>query len=396
MENQQKLFKGEHMEELLRNYFLSLGYYVVRGVKFRYQDFDVTDIDLYLYGRASSLTRERINVDIKNKKSPQVFERIIWANGVMKLLGFNSCIVATTDEKPVIHSFGQLHNTAILDGAFLAKLRSLELPDRISEEELLTELAKHKSYKTYDNKDWRYLYESSKSKLLNEQDYSGFNSTLILLKYFIEKSLVDVQKTEIATRMIYILLSHLLVIIDFIVKDIAFLDTSARTKRISEGLNYGNLGKDGVNKIIEIAYKISGKKVSFNNESNIDILIEYFSKLEITKNLYTWAKEFERLGYSRNFINPNMIENVGLKSPFFVILDYLQIERRKFLLHYGNATLSKEENLNLKAYTNEEPATKELKIEFENTEINKNLEGEEKPKQENGNKSKGNLRDKKQ
>src|ERR1700730_5445349 len=105
MENQQPLFKGELMEELVRNYFMSLGYFTVRGIKFRYQNNDVTDIDLFLYGRNSTLTRQRINVDIKNKKTPQAFERIVWANGLMKILNFDSCIVATTDGRPVLHSF---------------------------------------------------------------------------------------------------------------------------------------------------------------------------------------------------------------------------------------------------------------------------------------------------
>src|SRR6187431_2089627 len=114
MEDQKIIYKGEQMEELLRAYFLNLGYYVVRGVKYRYEGLDVTDVDLYLYGRSSSLTRDRINVDIKNKKSPQAFERILWANGLKKLLGFNSCIVATTDQKGLTHSFGQLHDTLVL------------------------------------------------------------------------------------------------------------------------------------------------------------------------------------------------------------------------------------------------------------------------------------------
>ena len=53
MENQTTLFKGELMEELLRNYFHNLGYYVVRGIKYKYENFDITDVDLYLYGRLS-------------------------------------------------------------------------------------------------------------------------------------------------------------------------------------------------------------------------------------------------------------------------------------------------------------------------------------------------------
>lgn len=102
------------MEELLRNYFLNLGYYVIRGVKYKYEGFDITDVDLYLYGRSSSLTRERINVDIKNKKTPQAFERILWVNGLKELLKFDSCIVATTDQRSVINAFGHLHNLSLI------------------------------------------------------------------------------------------------------------------------------------------------------------------------------------------------------------------------------------------------------------------------------------------
>src|SRR5690606_4026274 len=139
MDNRQELFKGELMEEQLRSYFLGLGYYVVRGVKYKYQGIDLTDVDLFLYKRNSSLTRERINVDIKNKKTPQAFERIVWANGIMKLLGFDSCIVATRDARPVIHSFGQRHMTTILDSLFLSKLPD-KLGDRIPEYALMREL----------------------------------------------------------------------------------------------------------------------------------------------------------------------------------------------------------------------------------------------------------------
>ena len=36
--------KGGKMEEALREYFLDLGYYVVRGIKYSFDGFDVTDI----------------------------------------------------------------------------------------------------------------------------------------------------------------------------------------------------------------------------------------------------------------------------------------------------------------------------------------------------------------
>jgi hypothetical protein len=344
MENQPTLFKGELMEELLRNYFLNLGYYVVRGVKFKYEGFEITDVDLYLYGRSSSLTRQRINVDIKNKKTPQTFERILWANGLMRLLNFNSCIVATTDQRPVIHTFGQLHDTIILDGSFLAKLRTNTFPDRLTEEDLLSKLSKYKSYKTSYNKDWRFIYETSKSKLLTEQDFSGFNSSLSNLEYFIEIALIDEQKREDATRMVYIILSHILIIIDFIVRDIAFLDTIDREKKLSDGFKFGNLGKEGVDKIISMAVQISGNKSASSYLKSLesvptDILKDFFSKNDNSKNLFNWSKEFENLGFKKTFINPDLIE-APLKGVISVMLDFVKIERKRFFDLYPKSTVT--------------------------------------------------------
>jgi len=345
MENATPLLKGELMEELLRNYFLDLGYYVARGVKFKYEGYDITDVDLYLYGRTSSLTRQRINVDIKNKKTPQAFERILWANGLMKLLNFDSCVVATTDERPLIHKFGQLHNTIILDGSFLAKLRKNTFPDRLSEEDLLSKISKHKSYKTFDNKDWRFIYEASKTKLLTEQDYSGFNSTLLYLIYFIEKAMTDEQKREDATRMIYIVLSHLLIIIDFIVKNIAFLDTVEKERKLSDGFRFGNLGKDGVEKIISMAVKISGNRSANSffkslEEIPTDILKEFFSKNDNSKNLFNWSREFENLGFKKVVVSPDLIE-APLKGVISVMLDFAKIERRKYFDTYSTVVENK-------------------------------------------------------
>lgn len=326
--------KGEHMEELLRNYFLNSGYYVVRGVKYRYENNDITDVDLYLYGRSSSVTRQRINVDIKNKKSPQAFERILWTNGVKQLLNFDSCIVATTDYRPVIHKFAQLHSTSILDGNFLAKLRLNSFPNRYSEEEITLRFSKHKSFKTFNNKDWRYILEDSKSRLLSELDFSGFNSALFNVKYFITKALTDIQRQEDATRLSYIIISHLLITMDYILKDLAFLETDEKEKKLNEGLKFGNLGKEGVDKIISIAVQIAGNKSANSFLKSLDsfptdILKEFFSKNENNKHLFTWAKQFENLAYNKDFISPINIDS-PLKGIISLLLDFWGIERKQF------------------------------------------------------------------
>lgn len=334
MANQQNINKGELMEELIRNYFINSGYFVTRGVKYRYENNDITDVDLYLYGRSSSITRQRINVDIKNKKSPQAFERILWANGLRELLGFDSCIVATTDQRPVVHKFAHIHKTIVLDGAFLAKLRSNSQITRYSEEELTSLFSIHKSYKTFGNKDWRYIYEESKSRLLSEQDFAGFNSALLNLNYFIDKIIIDKQKRELAIRILYLITSHLLITMDFILKDVAFLEPVEKEKKLSDGFKFGNLGKDGADKIISIAMQIAGNKSANSFLKSLEslpigILKDFFSKNENAKNLFVWAREFERIGFDRQIITPENLES-PLKGFISLLLDYFGIERRKF------------------------------------------------------------------
>jgi hypothetical protein len=129
-------------------------------------------------------------------------------------------------------------------------------------------------------------------------------------------------------------LSHMLIIIDFIVKDIAFLDTLDREKKLSDGFKFGNLGKDGVDKIISMAVQIAGNKSANSFLKSLEsipteILKEFFSKNENTKNLFNWSKEFEQLGYKRQFINPDQIE-APLKGVISVMLDFAKIERKKF------------------------------------------------------------------
>lgn len=335
MEEQLKLFKGELMEELVRNYFLNAGYFVVRGARMKFESNDLTDIDLFLYGRSSSILRERINVDIKNKKTPQAFERIVWANGIMKILGFDACIVATTDNRNVVHAFAQKHATTVLDGTFLQKLRVKEAGnERLSEDALMLELIHFKSYKNFNNKTWAQIYDSQKSRLLTELDFSGFHASAHTLNYFIDKTVADVQKRDVAIRMTYITISHLLIIMDFILKDIAFLELPDKANKLTDGLRFGNLGQDGFDRILKMAIQISGsssaKQVKKSLEDiPVEILRDFFVKNENANNLFSWAKEFESNGYKKALIAPIELDP-ALRGVLSVFLDYIGLERKKY------------------------------------------------------------------
>ena|SRR5262249_30509384 len=97
--------KGFDLEEALKAYFWRAGYFVVRAVPFRLNGDDVTDIDLWVYERPAALTRRRLIVDAKNRRSSRVSERIISASGLRVALtdsllegtGFEPGVPPTTE-----------------------------------------------------------------------------------------------------------------------------------------------------------------------------------------------------------------------------------------------------------------------------------------------------------
>ena len=108
--------KGSELEEVVREYFWRAGYFVVRGLPYRIDGEDVTDIDLWLYERPAASTRRRLIVDIKSGKTPKASERIVWTKGLQAALGVDGAIVATTDTRTSIRRLSKALGITLLDG----------------------------------------------------------------------------------------------------------------------------------------------------------------------------------------------------------------------------------------------------------------------------------------
>jgi len=348
----QPLQKGPRAEELLRSYFLDLGYFVVRGIIFAFQEFDITDIDLWLYMRPSPLTRERLLVDIKSKRTPQAIERIFWAKGLQIALGLDGSIVATTDKRPAVRDFGLRNNVTVLDGTFISRLESQRPPlnERLSEEEFLASLSSDSLAKLRG--DWITKLRQSKSRLLSNLDFTGCNTWLADASYFVEQSIVDSQRRMPATRLLYLNISYFLIALDYILKDLSFVDTSIKMKALKDGFIYGTTGRQGIDQLLSQAvtlienYLPDGKKRSdvlrrgiladFENVP-ADVLKEFFGKGEVSRSIFGYARKFEELAYSRKFIPPWALDN-DLKSVLGVVLDFSQTERRRFFEAFGESS----------------------------------------------------------
>lgn len=351
MDKKPILNKGSGMEELLRTYFLLAGYYVVRGVPFVYEGFDVTDVDLWLYGRTSSVSREISIVDIKNKKTPQAIERIFWIQGLKQAIKATNAIVATTDKRQEVKDFGKDLGVLVLDGWFLSRLQSRfgdSLLLRLSDEEFNLKIDGYELEKI--DGDWKRRISRSKGLFSRGLSFDNCNAWLEQAKFFAGQVITKPQQREISLRCLYLICSFIAICIDFVLKELSFLEQSEKTALITDGFTYGSKGNVGLKQLVDISmglveqYANDGRTISNQVRTNINrqlsalptnILGEYFSKNEVTKTIFNVAREFEHLSMQRAF-STHSTASADLRGVLACLLDYWGIDR----VHFSNASQS--------------------------------------------------------
>ncbi len=341
---QQTLPKGPKMEELLRSYFLKAGYYVVRGVPFVYEGFDVTDIDLWLYSRTSSVSREVALVDAKNKKTPQAIERIFWVQGLRIATKATNAIVATTEKRQEVKDFGRELGVLVLDGNFLGKLAKSEDPNatRLSDEEFFSQINDYSLSKL--DGDWRGRMVLSKSLLAKSLSFDSCNEWLGQGKFFAEQSITKGSPRETALRCLYLVCSFIIIAIDYSMKELSFHEQSERSELIKDGFTYGSRGSSGLRKVLNVAMALveehanDGPAISRQVRTSVEkqlaqlntsILGDFFSKNDVARTLFSVAREFEQLAMTREF-KPHSTASIELRSTLFCLLDYWHIDRAVF------------------------------------------------------------------
>ena len=337
------LGKGELAEEALRNYFIEHGYFVVRSLPYTYNEFDITDIDLWLYCKSSPFTRERTNVDIKNKKAPQAFERIIWTKGLQTTLGLERSIVATTSNRKEAKDFSAANDIILLDGEFLNTLTSKTSDlQRITEEELLVAIASENLGGREDS--WKKRYLTSKARLLTKLNFDGCNEYLKEIHYFLEQTVTRAGRSTAPIRCLYINIAFFLICVDFIAKHCITLDQKSSMTFLSNGFNYGERGKERTESITSAAIKLASSVIASSSISSalqleidkqlrgrpVEILADFFSKNSNVNSLLNTAKQFESLSYSKSVLLPSHLP-VELQGILGLLTDFFRLDRKKML-----------------------------------------------------------------
>jgi hypothetical protein len=336
--------KGAAAEEILRNYFLKLGYYVIRGVPFAYRGFSITDIDLWMYSRSSSVSREITIVDVKNKRTPQAIERIFWVKGLQKAINADRAIVATTDKRNEVISFGKEQDILVLNGDFLSRLLSSKniCQDRLLDASLYEKINGYTLGKL--DGDWKGKLLESKSLLATGLNFDNCNKLVENARFYAEHILTKPPQFEIACRCFYLICSFIALNVDYLLRDLSFLEVNERKNSLTEGFTFGNRGTVGMNKLINLSLALveqysegqftATNKVRVNIQSKISnlptaILGEFFSKLEVMRTLFNVAIELESLAMAATF-KQHKKASVEVRSLIGCLLDFWEIDRTQF------------------------------------------------------------------
>lgn len=336
--------RGAEAEEALRLYFLATGYYVEKGIAFKFSGFDVTDLDLFLYSKASALTRERINVDIKRKRTPQAIERIFWTKGLCEVLDFDKCMIATTDKKKQTRDFGRLHGVTVLDGGFLERvIKHYKSNDRITEAQLIGMMGG--DCESCNGRKLKDIYINQKELLAGVMGFNSINKLLYDLNGLLRELTISTNKKEILTRMTLATIARILILFDFVSRSYSSADVMARKEMLEEGLRYGDAGKERAIEVIDSAIRLIAKVGQQSLFERTDLqrefdsqairypaggLAEFIALSETQKKLFDTSREFHDLAFRGKA--PGLSNLVTLQKSFLgCFLDFFKLDRRDFI-----------------------------------------------------------------
>ena len=264
--------KGFALEELLRAYFLKAGFFVVRGVPVNFEEWELTDVDLWLYERPSGTTRRIQIVDIKYKQRPKAIERLFWTSGLVKALGVDGGYVATTDKRKELRNLAKQLGLLVIDGTDIKRIKesqNIKLNQRLTDEELVAQLrAVDKARKNNE------LISLRKDILNCLSDDFGVKSTVRALECFSQlanSTVASHPRSDAAVcagRLAYLAAAIACQSLDYVSVEAAFRSMAERRELLINAVRYGATDRDSGLKQLRLALGLIRKYSPSANISN--------------------------------------------------------------------------------------------------------------------------------
>jgi hypothetical protein len=148
-----------------------------------------------------------------------------------------------------------------------------------------------------------------------------------------------------ARRICYVVISHLLLVIDFLSSPLPALDLEGRRKYFEDGFRYGSRGKRRAEDIVALAANlvtsVGGRYKNFGTAMQqeilaqsaslpVGILAEFFAKAGTLKSTFDTAIQFEQVGFARVPPAPGTLPS-ELQAVIGVLCDFFLIDRKNAL-----------------------------------------------------------------
>jgi hypothetical protein len=339
--------KGLRTEELIRAYFIRAGFFVVRGVKLRIAEDDLTDIDAWLYERSATLARRRMVIDIKDRRVPQAAERLFVVKGLAESIGIEGAGVVTTDTRPSLRDLARKNGVLWIDGADLQRLKNS--PDvldtnRISEEQLAGEIQAVDTRRR--SRILRDCLDNAKSAVADRFGASCANTALEATRTFAQEAVAahpDSPAARLAGRLAFFTASLAAASIDFASAETALRPTPERVRHLTAAIRYGadaestfahlRWSEAAIREYVPngtgIAQVVHDRFMSDFASVPAEGLAEIAARLSRTNALFCIARHLEGAAYSA--YPPTFDELTAEAKGFFgAVLDFLEVGRSAF------------------------------------------------------------------
>jgi hypothetical protein len=338
------LDQGGVAEEALRVYFQTLGAFVVRGAKVRAGRDHVTDMDLWVYTRASVHARHIAIVDIKNKRKAKGYERLIWVKGLQSAVGADEAIVATTSSRDDLKPFAAHMGIKLLsDQVFKAVVsRFAHQESRFSSEDLER---MWRAVRIEGAKDLAALMERNLVELSLGLSFTTMNvwidEAAKLLVYCNDHE----RRPGPVARAVLLLASLVAVCADYMGRNTAFADADTRRTYFREGLLFGKAEEGAADRFLSFAEKVATDFVDHTGAAAASIrvgfqkavanlpvggFIDLFARPAAGRELLDAAVQLERTAFSRN--EPTFAAlPTEAKTIVALLVDYAGLDRRHLL-----------------------------------------------------------------
>ena len=350
--------KGPLLEEVLRDYFLRAGYFVVRGVPYRIDGNDLTDIDLWLYERPTGSARRRQIVDAKAKSKPKTVERLLWTKGLAEALDVNGAYVATTDTRPIIRKIAKRINILMFDGKDLQRIRE---SNKVRFSEHLTDDELWKMVRASDqdrkSRDFQLNFLDVKSSVVENFGPNTIVRSLESLAYFasqVTSAYPDSPTAKLAGRLTYFSGALVAIGLDAVGVDTAFRPLEDRRAILINSIRYGNTDTEAGLERVRLALglvqqyadngsvvaRVIRERTSKKFDSiPAEIIADEVVRMGTKETLFSVARKLERACYLR--ICPNYDElDIPVKSFLGTLLDFSGIDRGTFAMAWARESIN--------------------------------------------------------